>query len=69
MSPNTTELKRILLEKEISQIELADKTGIWNSRLNMIVNGWCRPTEEQAKAISKAIKMPVKELFGEVYPE
>ena len=63
--------KRILLipkrlEKNIKQIELADKTGIRQSRFSKIENGYENPSDEEKRLIAKHLKCKIIDIFPEI---
>lgn len=57
------EIKEILLKKNIKQVKMAKDINIVNTLLNMIINGWRKPNEEQRKKISDYLNVDENELF------
>jgi transcriptional regulator with XRE-family HTH domain len=56
-------LKLAITASPYSQIELAGKTGIHESRLSKIVNGHLDPNAAEQAALAKALRKPISELF------
>lgn len=54
-------IKLIRQVKQVSQLELAKITGIDNSRLSLIENGYVKPTSEQLDKIKAALNWPSDE--------
>lgn len=55
-------IRKIRLEKSISQIELSKKTKIPQSTLSDLENGKYLPDIKQIKLIAEALDLPVSEL-------
>ncbi len=55
-------IKKILKNKGITQLELAERLGISSVGLNKIING--NPTVETLKKVADEIGVEVKDLFG-----
>lgn len=62
MAPNTT-LKMVLFDNGITQLTIAQKTGIPESRVSKIVRGHIAASDTERKLIAKALRKPVAELF------
>jgi len=60
-----TNLKIARIRKGIPQWEFAAQIGIDATKLSKIENGRLESTEEIKKVCSKALKIPLKELFPE----
>ena len=56
-------LKDIIDERGIKQIWLAEKSKVSKATLSNIVNGRHLPSVEVAIRISKAIKIPIEEIW------
>lgn len=63
--PKNKALILAMLDRETTQIKTARQTGIHQSRLNRIVNGHDEATPDEKKALAKALRRPVAELFPE----
>lgn len=50
------------LKQRISQWDMANKTGILQSRISLIENNHVIPKENELKQISKALEIPTNEL-------
>lgn len=60
-----SELKKIrLLDKKISQFELARKSGVHPSRISRLEAGLASPSIKEAWQISEALGMLPEEVFG-----
>jgi DNA-binding XRE family transcriptional regulator len=59
----TTKLKQELIERGIKQNWLAQRTGINESILSLIISGKYNPDERQKNNIAAAIEMDVDDLF------
>jgi transcriptional regulator with XRE-family HTH domain len=62
-------LKVSILQKFTNQADFAQATGIDETVLSRIVKGRRTATSEQKKTISKALNIPVDELFPTTKPE
>jgi transcriptional regulator with XRE-family HTH domain len=61
-----TKFKLKLLEKGLTQREVAWRAGITEGLMSLIVNGRFNPDEQQMEKIAKAIELPKNELFEKV---
>jgi len=61
--PKTTPLKLAIMRSGMTQLEIAGKTNLAQSVLNLIVNGHKQPTSEQARDISRILRIPQRDLF------
>ena len=59
-------LRKIRLEKQLSQTELAELLSIDRSVISKWENGTRSPTIDQAKQIADALGIRVSELIGEI---
>lgn len=64
-----TEFKKQRCQKGIPQLELMMRTGISNSRISWIENGYKQPTPVEMKKLSKALKVPIETLWPETKTE
>ena len=60
-----TPLKQVLLEKGITQKEVARRTKLNTAIVSMIANGRYIPTEQQKGRIADAMQLPARQLFDE----
>lgn len=60
--PRITELKRLIVGKNIIQADLAEAVGISEYRLSRIVNGRIKPTEYERKHLANFFGIERKEL-------
>jgi len=60
-----TEFKKQRFLKGIKQVELMEMTGISNTYISWIENGYMKPKTEEKMKLAKAMKIPVNELFPE----
>jgi transcriptional regulator with XRE-family HTH domain len=58
-----TPLARAIFELQATQIRIAKRAGLAQSRLNQIVKGHVEANEKEKRAIARAINRPVAELF------
>ena len=58
-------LKEVRFFKGISQIELQNLTGINRAYLSFFENGHLQPTAKQKKALARALRVRVAELWPE----
>lgn len=65
MAMNTA-LKVAFVETGKKQIVVASQLGIHDSRLSKIINGHIEPTDTEKRALSKALRRPVGDLFPEM---
>lgn len=56
-------LKEILEQREITVIELAEKTGMSRQTLHNIINGTYSPGVEMSLKIATVLRVPVEEIF------
>jgi len=59
-----TKLKLVLLEKKMTQREVAHRTGLNEATVSMIANGRYLPDENQRSMISEVVGEDQEELFG-----
>jgi transcriptional regulator with XRE-family HTH domain len=59
-------LKKVRFERRLTQCGLMLKTGIPQSRISLIENGYYSPTPEEARRITKALNLKVGEM---VFPK
>lgn len=59
-------LKEQIKRKGFTQRQFAEKVNVINEAyLSQIINGRVNPTSKEEKAISKALKTPIKVLFND----
>jgi transcriptional regulator with XRE-family HTH domain len=58
-----TKLKIERLRRGIRQWDLANRSGIDNTKLSLIETGQLMPSKEIKRAISKVLRIPVRVLF------
>jgi len=58
-------LRLAILQTTRTQIRLSAATGIGETRLSRIVNGWAKPRADEKDRIAGAVGMPVRALFEE----
>lgn len=51
--------------KGLNQYDLSLKTGISQSKISLIENGYLNPKEQEKKKIARALRFPVDKLFGD----
>ena len=61
--PKNKHLVIAMLDREVTQIEVAKKAGLSESRLSRIVNGHDAPTRNEKESIAKALRRPVDAVF------
>jgi putative transcriptional regulator len=60
----TNEIRRLRFERgEITQAELAEKTGVTRQTINAIEQGKYAPSLEVAFAIADALEVPLEQVF------
>lgn len=59
-------LKMAILKTGRKQYRIAADAGIAEAVLSRIVNGLHHPTDEQKRALAKALRLPVDDLFPSV---
>lgn len=62
MAKNKTLIVAIL-DRDTTQIEVAKRAGIHETRFSKITNGHVEPTADEKKAIAKALRKPIAEVF------
>lgn len=62
MAPNTA-LKAALFGTGTTQLMVAQRTGIHESRLSRIIRGHSEPSAEEKRLIAQALRKPVAQLF------
>lgn len=66
MATNTA-LKMAIFESPDTQTTVAKRAGLSESRLSRIIHGHSpEPSDDEKKAIAKALRRKVQELFAEV---
>jgi transcriptional regulator with XRE-family HTH domain len=56
-------LKMLIVKRRMSQVAIARKTGISESRLSRIVHGHDEPTAAEKQAIARVLRAKVVDLF------
>ncbi|HUV58526.1 MAG TPA: helix-turn-helix transcriptional regulator [Desulfatiglandales bacterium] len=56
-------LRKTRVLKEMNQFQLRIATGIHQSRISLIENGYVEPRDDEKKRLAKALKEPVETLF------
>lgn len=59
-------LRVLRAERRWTQLYLALKANVKQSRISQLENGWTDPTERERKRIAKAFQLPASEIFPEV---
>jgi transcriptional regulator with XRE-family HTH domain len=62
MAPNTA-LKTAIFSSGTTQTAVSQKTGIHESRLSRIVRGHIDPTNDEKRAIARALRRQVSDFF------
>ena len=62
--PLNIALKTVLMQRTMSQFELAQRAKIHDSRLSKIINGWIEPNDNEKAAIAKVLRTPIDQLFA-----
>ena len=58
-----TELQRCRIEAELTQVELARRTGISQPRIATLEAGGARPSKQTARRIAAAMELEVERVF------
>ncbi len=58
-------LKLAIVSSEKKQLEISRNCAINPTKLNLIVNGWLLPTEEEKQLLARELEKPINELFLE----
>ncbi len=58
-------LKEIRFHRELSQIELQNRSGVHRTFISFFENGHLEPTENQKRKISKALKVRITDIWPE----
>ena len=56
-------LKHAITDSELSQVAIARAAKIHETKLSQIVNGWRVPSDDERKAIAKALRRKVSDVF------
>jgi transcriptional regulator with XRE-family HTH domain len=59
-------LKQTIGDKGTTQYEVGKRAGIHESRMSRIVRGHEDATDDEKKAIARALRVPVSQIFPEV---
>ncbi|GAH74941.1 unnamed protein product [marine sediment metagenome] len=62
---NKNKLKQIRFFCGLTQDDIYLLTNIWPSQISRIERGIFRPTPKEKKLLSKALKIPIREIFPE----
>ena len=57
------QLRKTRTLKELNQFQLRIATGIHQSRISHIENGYVEPRDDEKERLAKALKTPVEKLF------
>ena len=68
MRPKSRRLKVAIIESDKTQRGIAAGTGISESRLSTLANGWAEPRDDERQAIADALGRPADELFTSETP-
>jgi len=60
------ELKKTRILKEINQFQLRIATGIHQSRISHIENGYVQPRDDEKEKLAKALGTSVEKLFPKI---
>jgi len=60
---NNFELLKAIKEKNMTQRQLAEKVGIHESEISLIVNRGMEPDESKKKKIARALGVKIKDIF------
>jgi plasmid maintenance system antidote protein VapI len=66
--PRLTNLKKYIVQSRIFQVDLAYAIGVGESRMSRIVNGRVAPSDREAAALAKELRLTekrVRELASE----
>jgi transcriptional regulator with XRE-family HTH domain len=63
MSPQNTALRTAIFVSGQKQFEIAKKAGIHESRLSKLARGHIDATDDEKRALARALRRPVEELF------
>jgi transcriptional regulator with XRE-family HTH domain len=64
MGMNST-LKLAIFNSGHSQIEIAKKVGIHETRLSKIVRGHVEPSADEQRVLARVLRKPAEELFAQ----
>ena len=56
-------LREVRVIKRISQFQLRIATGIHQSKISMIENGWVQPREDEKQRLAKVLGVRIEEVF------
>lgn len=57
------ELKRTRTLKEMNQFQVSIASGVSQSRISLMENGYVEPRGDEKKRLAKVLKTPMEELF------
>ena len=57
------EIKIVLIQRGLSQVQVARRLGRDPAWLSRVIHGWVVPSEAEKRAISKILQRDVRELF------
>lgn len=57
-------LRIATMERGITQVELAKRVGIHETRLSKIARGYLEPNDGEKRAIAKVLRTSVDQIFG-----
>ena len=58
-------LKVAIFNSGKKQLQISINTGIHHTRLNLIINGWIKPNEEEKKLLAEELGSSEVDLFPE----
>jgi lambda repressor-like predicted transcriptional regulator len=56
-------LARLMAERQLTQAQLAERTGVGQSAISMLLNRRCRPQQRTLGKLAEALGVPVEELW------
>jgi len=63
MARDKNRLRMVRAERRLTQIRLALRARIHQSRLSLIENGYAEPTKEERERIAKALQLSEADIF------
>jgi len=57
------ELKKTRILKELNQFQVSIATGVSQSRISLIENGYVQPRDDEKERLANALRTPVDRLF------
>jgi transcriptional regulator with XRE-family HTH domain len=61
---NTNRLREERQRRRVTQFQLRIASGVHQSKISLIENGWIEPRDDEQRRLAKALSVKPEEIFG-----